>query len=205
MRLGVLGGTFDPPHFGHLVLAEFAREQLQLHHISFIVAGDPWRKSGRDLASAFDRLAMVRLAIAGNAAFVLDEREVRREGPTYTVDTLREIRDSLTPADELFFILGEDALADLPYWHDPAGIAALARIAVAPREGVSRPEVPFSEDRLVRVEMPYIGISSTLIRDRARRGLSLRYLIPDAVEGYIRERNLYAAPAQPHMASGPPP
>jgi nicotinate-nucleotide adenylyltransferase len=191
VKLGIFGGTFDPPHVGHLILAEHAREQLQLDGVRFLPAGDPWRKSGRDLASAADRLAMTRLAVAGNEAFGVDDREMTREGPTYTVDTLREMRAVLSPADELFFILGGDALADLPYWHDPAGIAALARIAVVPREGASLPRLPFGAERLVRVEMPYIGISSTLVRERARRGLSLRYLVPPAVEGYILERSLY--------------
>ena len=191
MKLGVFGGTFDPPHLGHLVLAEFAREQLRLDTVSFLPAGDPWRKSGRDLASAADRLAMTRLAVAGNDAFAVDDREVVRDGQTYTVDTLREVRGALAPTDELVFILGEDALADLPHWHDPAGIAALARLAVVPREGVARPPLPFGEDRLARVEMPFIGISSTLVRGRARRGLSLRYLVPTTVEAYIGQHSLY--------------
>jgi nicotinate-nucleotide adenylyltransferase len=114
VKLGVFGGTFDPPHLVHLILAEFAHEQLGLDRVSFLPAGDPWRKSGRDLASAADRLAMTSLAVAGNDAFDVDAREVVRKGPTYTVDTLRQIRETLSPHDELFFILGQDALADLP-------------------------------------------------------------------------------------------
>ena len=192
MRLGVLGGTFDPPHVGHLIVAEFAREQLHLDSVRFIPAGDPWRKAGRDIAAAAHRLAMTRLAVADNESFAVDDREVRRSGPSYTVDTLREIKEqSLPPGGELFFILGEDALADLPYWRDPAAIAALARIAVVPRAGNPPVDLLFVSERVVRVEMPYIGINSTLVRERARLGLSLRYLVAPAVAMYIKEQGLY--------------
>jgi len=190
-RVGVLGGTFDPVHVGHLILAEQAREQLRLDRVLFVPAGDPWRKAQRSVTPARHRLAMVRLAVAGNPAFEVDESEIRREGPTYTVETLRELRERLSPDDELFFIVGEDALADLPAWRDPAGIAALALIAVAPRQGVQAPALPFDASRLVRVEMPFVDISSTDLRERARAGRSLRYLVPDAVEAYIREKGLY--------------
>ena len=193
MRLGVLGGTFDPPHVGHLIVAEFAREQLHLDSVRFIPAGDPWRKAGRDIAAAPHRLAMTRLAVADNESFAVDDREVQRSGPSYTVDTLREIKEqSLPPDGELFFVLGEDALVDLPYWRDPAAIAALARIAVVPRAGNPPVDLPFVSERVVRVEMPYIGINSTLVRERTRLGLSLRYLVAPAVAAYIREQGLYA-------------
>jgi len=194
MKLGVLGGTFDPPHIGHLVLAESAREQLRLDRVGFVPAGDPWRKANRDVTAAVHRLAMIRLAVADNARFDVDEREIRRQGPSYTAVTLREIRGELAAGDELFFLVGADALADLPTWYEPASIAEAALIAVAPREGVALPlSLPFGEERIVRVEMPHIGISSTDLRERARRGLSLRYLVPDAVMAYIEERRLYAS------------
>jgi len=207
-RLGVLGGTFDPPHVGHLALAEQAREQLRLDRVLFIPAGDPWRKSQRAVTPAVHRLAMIRLAVAGNPAFAVDDSEVRRKGPTYSVDTLRELRARLATADELYFVIGQDALADLPHWRDPAGIAALALIAVArrpfavlragsepvegPRADAEPPALPFDASRLVRVEMPLIDVSSTDLRARARAGRSLRYLVPDAVAAYIREKGLYA-------------
>ena len=111
MRVGVFGGTFDPPHVGHLILAEACREQLQLDKVLFIPAGDPWRKAGRDIAPAQHRLAMTRLAIESNNAFEVDDCEIVREGPSYSIDTLRLLRGRLTPKDELFLILGEDALA----------------------------------------------------------------------------------------------
>lgn len=192
-RLGVLGGTFDPIHLGHLILAEQAREQLRLDRVLFIPAGDPWRKSARKIAPAKHRLAMVELAVAGNDAFVFDDRELRRAGPTYTVETLRELRAGLQVNDEIYFILGADALADLPNWRDPAGLADVAMLAVAPREGVAAPALPIDASRVVRIEMPLIDISSTELRKRARQGRSLRYLVPDAVEAYIRDHGLYQA------------
>ena len=191
MRLGVFGGTFDPIHVGHLILAEAAREQLRLDKVSFIPAGDPWRKAGQVITPAPHRLAMVRLAIADNPAFQLDEREVVREGPSYTIDTLRELQAGLSAADELYLIVGEDALADMPNWRDPAAIAAAARIAVAPRAGAALPTLPFPTERLIDVEMPLIAISATELRWRARLGLSLRYQVPDTVAAYVRDHRLY--------------
>lgn len=193
MRIGVLGGTFDPIHLGHMILAETARTSLALEKVIFVPAGDPWRKAGRTIAPAEHRLEMTRLAIADNADFELDDSEVRRDGPSYTVETLAGLKERLPGGTELFFLLGEDALADLPYWRDPAGIAALARIAVAPREGTARPTaLPFPEDRLVAIDMPYVSISSTWLRERVGKGLGLRYLVPEGVEAYIRDNGLYS-------------
>ncbi|HWO73631.1 MAG TPA: nicotinate-nucleotide adenylyltransferase [Dehalococcoidia bacterium] len=186
----MLGGTFDPIHIAHLVLAEQAREQLKLDRVLFIPAGDPWRKAHRHVSAARHRVEMVRLAIEDNPAFELDEREVRRQGPTYTVDTLHELRRDY-PLDELFLLLGEDALADLPFWRDPEGIAAAARIVVAPRAGVAPSELPFDSGRIVHIDMPRLEISSTDLRARASTGRSLRYLVPSSVEAYIRENRLY--------------
>ncbi len=194
MRIGIMGGTFDPIHVAHLVLAEHAREQLALDTVLFIPAGDPWRKAGREITPARHRLAMTRLAVQGNAAFEVDDCEIRREGPTYTLDTLRELRGrpGMEPDDDLFVLVGEDALADLPHWHDPEGIAAEAMIVVAPREGVDLPEsLPFDRERLAYIEMPYMEISATDLRRRARLGRSLRYLVPEAVRAYIIDNDLY--------------
>ena len=192
MRIGVLGGTFDPIHIAHLLLAEQAREQLSLDVVLFIPAGDPWRKAHREVAPGKDRLAMTRLAIAGETGFEVDDCEVTREGPTYTVDTLRDLHSRHSPADELFLLVGEDALADLPFWHDPEGIAGQATIVVAPRGGAVLPELPFDVERVVRIQMPYLEISSTDLRERARKGHSLRYLVPDTVAAYVGEHRLYA-------------
>ncbi|HWQ28791.1 MAG TPA: nicotinate-nucleotide adenylyltransferase [Dehalococcoidia bacterium] len=200
VRVGVLGGTFDPIHIGHLVLAEQAREQLALDEVLFVPAGDPWRKAGKRITPAGDRLAMVELGIAGNPAFRASRVEVERPGPSYSVETLAALAAE-RPDAELYFILGEDALFDLPNWRDPAGIVSLARIAVAARGPASRLDavsgeqlerlVPGLGARFVRVEMPAIGVSATDLRERVRRGATVRYLIPEAVEQYIRERGLY--------------
>jgi nicotinate-nucleotide adenylyltransferase len=193
MKVGLLGGTFDPPHLGHLILAELSRQQLQLDKVLFVPAGDPWRKAHREVTPAHHRVAMTRLCIAGNDDFELDEREVKREGPTYTVDTLRELRGELDVNDEIYFIAGEDALADMPRWREPEQIAMLARIAVAPRRDAPMPEdLPFDVGDLRRIDMPLIEISSTELRERAKSGLSLRYLVPDAVNAYICEQGLYS-------------
>ncbi len=200
VRIGVLGGTFDPVHIGHLILAEQAREQLGLAEVLFVPARDPWRKAGRAITPAPERLAMVELAIAGNAAFRACRLEIDRLGPSYSVDTLASLRRDRPDAD-LYFIVGEDALFDLPNWKEPERIVSLAAIAVAARGTESRLDrmSPASLDRLVpglgasfvRVQMPAISVSATDLRRRVRDGRSVRYLVPDAVERFIRERGLY--------------
>lgn len=194
MPIGLLGGTFDPPHVGHLVLGECAREQLGLERVYFMPAGDPWRKAGLGVTSAAHRLAMTHLAIADNPGFHLDEREVERIGPTYTVDTLREMHGQ--GLDDVVLILGSDALADMPAWRDPDVITALARLAVAPK-GADQGEQAWLAAQLgldappIVVEMPPLPVSSTLVRERVQEGMPIRYLVPPAVEDYIREHGLY--------------
>ena len=194
MPIGVLGGTFDPPHLGHLVLGECARVQLGLERVYFMPAGDPWRKAGSGVTSASHRLAMTHLAIADNPDFHLDEREVERIGPTYTVDTLRELHAQ--GMDDVVLILGSDALADMPAWREPDVITALARLAVAPK-GADAGEQAWLAAQLGLdappsvVEMPPLPVSSTLVRERVREGMSIRYLVPATVEEYIEAHGLY--------------
>ncbi len=190
MKIGVLGGTFDPIHNAHLLLAEQAREQLGLKKVLFIPAGDPWRKAFRRVLPAEHRLAMTQLAVEDDPGFVVDDCEIKREGATYTADTLRDLHKRRAK-DELYLLLGEDALADLPFWRAPETIAEQAWIVVAPRGGVVLPELPFDPERVVRIKMPFMEISSTDIRERAKAGHSLRYLVPDAVAEYIEEHKLY--------------
>jgi nicotinate-nucleotide adenylyltransferase len=195
LKLGILGGTFDPVHIGHLVLAETAREQLELQKVVFIPTGQSWRKAGREIGDARHRLEMVRLAIEDNPAFEVSPVEIDRGGPSYSYETL----ESLTaerPGAELCFILGADALADLPNWRKPERIVELATLAVAGRTGdggAADPEraVAGLQARLAAVEMPAIGISASSIRERVRKGLSLRYLVPQPVAEYIRRNDLY--------------
>ena len=192
MRIGVLGGTFDPIHIAHLVLAEQAREQLVLDKVLLIPAGDPWRKAGREITPAPLRLEMTRLAAQTSPFLEADDREVRREGATYTLDTLRELRGELDEDDDLFLLLGEDALADLPHWHQPEALPEYATIVVAPREGVEQPDtLPFDPAAIERIDMPYMNVSATDLRHRARLGRSLRYLVPDAVLIFIADQGLY--------------
>lgn len=197
MRLGILGGTFDPPHWGHLVLAEEARWRLALDQVLFVPAGDPWRKEDLSVSPAADRLAMTRLAVEEDDHFQISTLEIERDGPSYTAETLAALR-SERPEAELFFILGEDALHDLPNWRRPESIIAGAWLAVAPRgdwtdEQASALEqrVPGITNRIAHVRMPEIGISATDIRRRVATGGGIRYLVPAKVEAYILSHGLY--------------
>ena len=197
-RVGVLGGTFDPVHLGHLILADEAREALALDRLLLMPAAQPWRKSEREVTAAHHRLAMLRLAVADNPAFDVSTIEIDRGGPTFTVETLAALRAEMAAAAELVFLLGEDALLDMPHWRDPAGILRLARLGVAARPGGPPIDVDALEralpDLRARVEvvpMPLIDISSTDIRRRVREGRSIRYLLPRPVQEYIAEHGLY--------------
>ena len=195
MRLGVLGGTFDPVHVGHLLLAEEAREQLGLERVLFVPAGQPWRKAGKRISKATDRLAMLRLAAEDNPAFEVSDLEVSHLGPSYTGETLATIRAEHKDA-EIFFIMGEDALADLPNWRDPDRIVELAMLAVARRPSDSPEDrdlelMAIAPGREVWLSMPRIDVSSSEIRERVQKGLSVRYRMPNAVEAYIRGHKLY--------------
>jgi nicotinate-nucleotide adenylyltransferase len=199
VRLGVLGGTLDPVHRVHLLLAAAARDELGLERVLFVPAGQPWRKAARPITSAEHRLAMLRLALEGEGAFEIATLELEREGPSYAADTLEALRRD-QPKDELFFILGEDALVDLPNWVRPRRILELATLAVAKRGGTDREEVeeaarrlPGLLDRVAWLKMPLVEVSATEIRDRVRRGLPIGDLVPAVVEAYIREHGLYQA------------
>jgi nicotinate-nucleotide adenylyltransferase len=198
LRLGVLGGTFDPPHIAHLILAEEARLALGLGQVLFVPAGAPWRKAGQELSARGDRLAMVRLAVGDNPHFAVSTVEIERDGPSYTAETLAALHEQLGGDSEFFFILGQDSLVDLPNWRQPQQIISLARLAVATRtawepgqaEALEK-ELPGISQRVVWLDMPRIDISSTAVRERVREGLSIRYWVPPAVEEYIREHGLY--------------
>lgn len=199
-RLGVLGGTFDPVHLGHLILGQQALEQLGLDRVLFVPAANQWRKSGREITPAAQRLEMVRLAVADNPLFEASSIEIDRGGPSYTADTLEQLRGEL-PGIDLFFIVGQDALEDLPYWRDPGRILRLAKLAVAARPGHAwrvpsslLQVAPDAPERVARVEMPLLEISGTQLRGRVQRGLSVRYFVPAAVEAYIRDHGLYRDP-----------
>ncbi len=191
MRLGLYGGTFDPIHLGHLILAEACREACALDRIWFVVAGAPPHKPG-GRTDVNHRLEMVRLAIAGNPAFEVSEIETRRPGPHYSVETLAEIARE-QPEDDLFFLIGADSLVDLPHWRSPEAILRLASLVVANRPGFG-PEpfdVPTEARPIHRVTIPPIGIASNDVRRRRVEGRSIRYQVPRAVEAYMDAHGLY--------------
>lgn len=200
MRLGVFGGTFDPVHYGHLLLAELCREAHRLDQVWFVPTAVPPHKSRVPLTPAPQRIEMLELAIAGQPAFAVSQVEVRRGGPSYTVDTLAAIHAE-DPARQLFFLLGADMLSDLVHWREPARICELATLVVVPRPGCQ--ELPLDalagvvspaiceQIRAHFVPMPLVGISAREIRRRAAAGRSIKYQTPPAVEQYILHHGLY--------------
>jgi nicotinate-nucleotide adenylyltransferase len=202
-RLGVIGGTFDPPHYGHLVLAENARVQLALDAVLFVPAGQPPHKPEGPLTPAHHRVAMLEAAIAGNAAFMLSTVDLDRPGPHYTVDMLG-ILSRKYPDAALFFLMGGDSLAEFATWRDPSGIVKQVRLAVMERLGweadsASLAEViPAIRDRVTLLDAPYLEISGADLRRRVRSRLPIRYLVPPSVEQYVREQGLYGVVALSH-------
>jgi nicotinate-nucleotide adenylyltransferase len=198
MRLGIFGGTFDPVHFGHLLLAEQCREQCRLDQVWFLPAGIPPHKLERTIATATARVQMLEFAIAGHDRFRIDRREMNREAPCFTVDTLAELRQE-DPARDLYFLMGADSLRDFPTWREPARILELAKVAVVNRGDAPRPDFePLRQlrgadvaERIEVVSIPGLEISSSDIRRRVQCGQSIRYLTPRAVECYIQTHNLY--------------
>jgi nicotinate-nucleotide adenylyltransferase len=196
VNVGVLGGTFDPIHIGHLVIAEEARTKLGLSEVLFVPAGQPWLKQDRDITPAVHRVEMVRRAIADNPQFKLCTLEVDRPGPSYTVDTLTMLQNQLGSKASLFFILGRDTLAELPLWKEPQEVMQLCKLVVPPRIGARdlrhlEKAIPGLLDKVIQLDMPVIGISSSEIRQRIARGLPIRYLVPPEVEEYITEQRIY--------------
>ncbi len=190
-RLGVLGGTFDPVHLGHLVAASEVCQVLGLDEVIFVPTGHPWQKLGRELAPAEDRYAMVVLATASNPLFSVSRVDVDRPGQTYTVDTLDDLRAERGPAAEFFFIMGADAMRGLGTWRNPQELLTLARFVGCTRPGHEMTAEMMADERFLRVEIPALEISSTMCRERVANDLPIRYLVPDAVADYIANRRLY--------------
>lgn len=200
-RFGVLGGTFDPIHLGHLIVAQEVVSTLRLDQLFFLPAGDPPHKRNRSVTPAQHRVAMVKRAIANNPAFALSLVDVARAGPSFTVETLGLLHQEWGPETAIYFVIGWDMLDELLTWHDPPGVVRQVDTLVA----VHRPgytldadylaqlgrALPGLEEKLVRVETPQVALSSTELRERVAQGRPIRYQVPDAVERYIRAENLY--------------
>ena len=192
MRTGIFGGTFDPVHIGHLVVAERAREDKALDRVVFVPCAVPPHKLGEAISSDQQRMEMLRLALAGNHRFELSDIELKRGGVSYTVDTLRDFR-GIYPEDDFFLLVGADNIREFHTWRDPYRIAALATILVLTRPGyVPSLDESMPQDRIELCEVPEVGVSSTDIRRRISLGKGCRYLLPEGVEEYARRHALYS-------------
>ena len=198
MKIGILGGTFDPVHLGHLIIAEETLSSLGLDRVIFVPAGDPWMKASTPISPGPNRLAMVLAAVAGNPAFHVSPVELDRNGPSYTVETLEELQADYGFQTEYFFIIGADAIKGFGQWRNPDRVLELCTLAV-----VGRPAQEVLDLSLLEATLPGIGkrvaivdgvaisVSASDIRGRVQEGRSIRYLVPSVVESYIREHGLY--------------
>ncbi len=196
MKLGIFGGTFDPPHWGHLILAEAAREQLQLDQVLWLVAGQSPLKQTQPISPATVRAEMVQAAIADNPNFALSRIDLDRPPPHYTVDSLKLLRHEF-PAAEFYFLMGEDSLRDIPRWRNPEELISLTRLVVAERPGVEadlrdvETRAPGISKRVQRIDAPLIALAASDIRRRIREGRTVRYRLPPEVYRIIEREQLY--------------
>jgi nicotinate-nucleotide adenylyltransferase len=199
MKLGIFGGTFDPVHYGHLVLADTCRLHLSLDQVRLVPAGTPPHKTDMTITDGHTRADMLQLAVSGYSEFVVDRREIRREGKSFTVSTLTDFRNEF-PDAELFFLMGADSLRDIPTWKEPERIAELATVVAVNRPGLPEPTqsqvVDWVGEDLAKVvktvTMPGTDVSATDLRQRVRDGMGLRFLVPRAVEAYIDQHRVYS-------------
>jgi len=190
-----MGGTFDPIHYGHLVTAEEALWQFDLDEVVFVPTGQPWMKADRAVSPPEDRYLMTVVATASNGRFSVSRREVDRRGTTYTVDTLREIREAEGEDVDLFFITGADAMLEILHWKDPEDVLSQAHFIAATRPGYEiarfEKEAPTSHPNVSVMDIPALAISSSDIRRRVAEGEPIRYLVPEGVKNYIEKSHLY--------------
>jgi nicotinate-nucleotide adenylyltransferase len=198
MKLGILGGTFDPVHMGHLIVAQEAMARLELDEVWFVPTGQPWLKAGSRVTGALQRMEMVRLAVEGNERFKACSIEVNREGPSYTVDTLLALQRGEAKGAYLFFILGMDSLATLWRWQQPQRLFDLCSLVAVSRPGSEGFDVATLEsvrtgasEEVVIIQGPSIGISGAEVRRRVSQGMPITYWVPESVERYIYEKGLY--------------
>jgi len=193
-RLGVMGGTFDPIHYGHLVTAEEALVQFALDEVVFVPTGQPWMKQEREVSPAEDRYLMTVIATASNPRFRVSRIEVERKGPTYTVDTLKAL-GAENPDAELYFITGADAMREIFEWKDPDGVLSLAHFIAATRPGYDLTRFEAKDaprhPNVSVMHIPALAISSTDVRERVHEGRPIRYLVPEGVKSYVEKAALY--------------
>jgi nicotinate-nucleotide adenylyltransferase len=194
-RLGIMGGTFDPIHHGHLVAASEVQSWFDLEEVVFVPTGEPWQKDERVVSDAEDRYLMTVIATASNPRFSVSRVDIDRPGPTYTVDTLRDIADARGPSWDLYFITGADALAKIVTWRDADDCFALAHFVGCTRPGHELSMRGLPADRVTLVEVPALAISSTECRGRVAAGEPIWYLVPDGVVQYVSKRHLYTDPS----------
>jgi nicotinate-nucleotide adenylyltransferase len=194
-RLGVMGGTFDPIHYGHLETAEEALHQFDLDGVIFVPTGRPWMKEHEVVSPAEDRYLMTVIATASNPLFSVSRMEVDRDGPTYTVETLRTLKEEFGEDVDLFFITGADAVLEIVQWKDPNELFELARFIAATRPGYDMAPLetaaPTNHPRIDVMHIPALAISSTDIRARVAKGEPIRYLVPEGVKSYVEKAGLY--------------
>jgi nicotinate-nucleotide adenylyltransferase len=194
-RLGVMGGTFDPIHHGHLVTAEMALWQFELDEVVFVPTGQPWMKEDQEVSEAEHRYLMTVIATSSNPRFSVSRIEIERQGPTYTVETLQQLRREAEEPIDLFFITGADAMLEILHWKDPGEVLAEANFIAATRPGYDlarfQKEAPTSHPKVSVMDIPALAISSTDIRRRVRKGEPIRYLVPEGVQTYIQKARLY--------------
>lgn len=191
-RIGIFGGSFDPPHLGHLIVAEEARQAAHLDSVLFVPAYRSPQKLGNNSAKPAQRVQMTRLAVRGNKSFGVSNYEIQRGGISFTVDTLRELTEQ-DPSAEFFLIIGVDSFLEFSSWKSPDEISLMASLLVYPRPGYDFPSVGVSAPRAEFLRGPRIDISSSMIRRHVREGLSIRYLVPQVVERYVLTRKLYTS------------
>jgi nicotinate-nucleotide adenylyltransferase len=190
MRVGIMGGTFDPIHHGHLVAASEVADRFDLHEVIFVPTGEPWQKAERAVSPAEHRYLMAVIATASNPRFWVSRVDIDRGGPTYTIDTIRDIR-AQRPDDELFFITGADALAAILSWKDADELLGLTRFVGVTRPGYELSDAHLPADSVTLVDVPALAISSSAVRERVAGGRPVWYLVPDGVVQYIGKHGLY--------------
>jgi nicotinate-nucleotide adenylyltransferase len=201
MKIGVLGGTFDPVHNGHLAIAEEARSYLNLNEVIFLPAGQPWMKADRSISPARHRTSMLALALQTRPYFKFSTIEIEHQGPSYSVNSIAELKSQAVGPTDWYFILGWDNLSKIPQWKEPAKLIEMCFLAAVPRPGYERPNMkkleaalPGISKKVILMDKPRLEISATDIRNKVAQGLPIEGLVPQAVEKYIQENGLYRKP-----------